>query len=92
MPHNMPLFFLSTSGIVGFAGYGFFVIMSAVTLTKIVKIRKDSSFALVVYMVFLSFFLQGVVDTTIINKIPARMYFALMVSFIPLCYMQLKQK
>lgn len=43
-------------------------------------------------MIFLSFFLQGLVDTTIINKIPARMYFALMGSFIPLCYLHLKQK
>ena len=92
MPHNMPLFFLSTSGIVGFAGYGFFVIMSVVTLTQIVKMRKDAGFALAIYMVFLSFFLQGFVDTTIINKIPARMYFVLMGSFIPLCYMRLKQK
>lgn len=92
MPHNMPLFFLSTGGMVGFAGYGIFVIVSAVTLTKLVKMKKDSAFALAVYMVFLSFFIQGFVDTTIINKIPARMYFALMGSFIPLCCMQLKQK
>lgn len=92
MPHNMLLFFLSTSGIVGFAGYGFFVIMSAVTLTQLVKMKKDPGFALAVYMIFLSFFLQGFVDTTIINKIPARMYFALMGSFIPLGYMRLKKK
>lgn len=92
MPHNMPLFFLSTGGIVGFAGYGIFIILTAVTLTKIVKKEKDSAFGLAVYMVFLSFFLQGLVDTTIINKIPARMYFALLGSFIPLCYLHLRQK
>lgn len=92
MPHNMPIFFLSTGGIVGVAGYGIFVIISAVTLTQIVKMKKDPACGLAVYMVFLSFFLQGLVDSTIINKIPARMYFALMGSFIPLCYMQLKQK
>lgn len=92
MPHNMPLFFLSTGGIVGFAGYGIFIILTAVTLTKIVKKEKDSAFGLAVYMVFLSFFLQGLVDTTIINKIPSRMYFAIIGSFIPLCYWHLKQK
>lgn len=92
MPHNMPLFFLSTGGIIGFTGYGIFVILSAITLTQIVKKNKDLNFGLAVYMIFLSFFLQGLVDTTIINKIPARMYFALMGSFIPLCYLHLKHK
>ena len=92
MPHNMPIFFLSTGGIVGVAGYGIFVIISAVTLTQIVKMKKDPACGLAVYMVFLSFFLQGLVDSTIINKIPARMYFALMGSFIPWGYMRLKQK
>jgi O-antigen ligase len=92
MPHNMPLFFLSTGGLVGFAGYSIFVILTAVTLTKIVKKEKDLVSGLTIYMVFLSFFLQGLVDTTIINKIPARMYFALLGSFIPLCYLHLRQK
>lgn len=92
MPHNMPLFFLSTGGIVSFAGYSIFIILAAVTLTQIVKKKQDIGFGFAVYMVFLSFFLQGLVDTTIINKIPARMYFALMGSFIPFCYWQSKKK
>lgn len=92
MPHNMPLFFLSTGGSVGAAGYCIFIILSIVALTKVVKMGRSLKWGIAVYMIFLSFFLQGLVDTTIINKIPARMYFALMGSFIPLCYLHLKQK
>lgn len=92
MPHNMPLFFLSTGGPVGAAGYCIFIILSIVALTKVVKMGRSLKWGIAVYMIFLSFFLQGLVDTTIINKIPARMYFALMGSFIPLCYLHLKQK
>lgn len=92
MPHNMPLFFLSTGGLVGAAGYCIFIILSIVALTIVVKMGRSIKWGIAVYMIFLSFFLQGLVDTTIINKIPARMYFALMGSFIPLCYLHLKQK
>lgn len=92
MPHNMPLFFLSTGGLVGAAGYCIFIILSIVALMKVVKMGRSLKWGIAVYMIFLSFFLQGLVDTTIINKIPARMYFALMGSFIPLCYLHLKQK
>lgn len=92
MPHNMPLFFLSTGGLAGAAGYCIFIILSIVALTKVVKMGRSLKWGIAVYMIFLSFFLQGLVDTTIINKIPARMYFALMGSFIPLCYLHLKQK
>lgn len=92
MPHNMPLFFLSTGGLVGAAGYCIFIILSIVALTKVVKMGRSLKWGIAVYMIFLSFFLQGLVDTTIINKISARMYFALMGSFIPLCYLHLKQK
>lgn len=92
MPHNMPLFFLSSGGVLGEAGYGAFIVFSVIVLTRIIKMRKDFCFGLMVCMVFLSFFIQGLVDTTIINKIPARMYFALMGSFISLCYLHLKKK
>lgn len=78
MPHNMPLFFLSTGGLVGVAGYCIFIILSIVALTKVVKMGRSLKWGIAVYMIFLSFFLQGLVDTTIINKIPARMYFAIM--------------
>lgn len=92
MPHNMPLFFLSTSGLIGFAGYTAFVVLSIFTLTRLSRSKKDFGWGLSIYMVFLSFFLQGFVDTTIINKIPARMFFALMGSFIPLCRLRIKEK
>lgn len=92
MPHNMPLFFLASGGVLGEAGYSVFIVFSVIVLTRIIKMRKDFCFGLMVCMVFLSFFIQGLVDTTIINKIPARMYFALMGSFISLCCLHLKKK
>lgn len=92
MPHNMPLFFLSTGGILGAAGYGVFIVLSVIVLNGLVKKEKDFYFGLAICMIFLSFFIQGLVDTTIINKIPARMYFALMGGFIPLCYLHLSRK
>ena len=74
------------------AGYSVFIVFSVIVLTRIIKMRKDFCFGLMVCMVFLSFFIQGLVDTTIINKIPARMYFALMGGFISLCCLHLKKK
>ena len=43
-------------------------------------LREQGSFLLSICALipFFAFFIQGLVDTTIINKIPARMYFALM--------------
>lgn len=41
MPHNMPLFFLSTGGLVGAAGYCIFIILSIVALTKVVKMGRS---------------------------------------------------
>lgn len=78
MPHNMFLYFLSTGGILGAAGYILYLISTFFGLTIVAREKKNFFFALIISIVFLSFFIQGMVDTTIINKIPARMYFALM--------------
>lgn len=78
MPHNMPLYFLSTGGILGGIGFIAFYVLSFVGLY--LALRKQGSFLLSICALisFFAFFIQGLVDTTIINKIPARMYFALM--------------
>lgn len=78
MPHNMPLYFLSTGGILGGIGFIAFYVLSFMGLY--LALRKQESFLLSICALipFFAFFIQGLVDTTIINKIPARMYFALM--------------
>ena len=78
MPHNMFLYFLSTGGILGALGYVLYLISTGFGLAMVIREKKDFLLALTVSVIFFSFFIQGIVDTTIINKIPARMYFALM--------------
>lgn len=78
MPHNMPLYFLSTGGILGAAGYVLYLISTFLGLAMVIREKRDFLFAAAVSIIFFSFIIQGMVDTTIINKIPARMYFALM--------------
>lgn len=78
MPHNMFLYFLSTGGILGALGYVLYLISTGFGLAMVIREKKDFLLALTVSVIFFSFFIQGMVDTTIINKIPARMYFALM--------------
>lgn len=82
MPHNMPLYFLSTAGVIGFAGYLAFLSCGAYALLKAAKKKNDFYWAVAVGTVFMAFFFQGLVDTTIINKIPARMFYALMGYFL----------
>lgn len=78
MPHNMMLYYLATGGILGGLGYLIYLVATVVGINVAVKNRRDYYWCLIVSIIFLSFFLQGMVDTTIINKIPSRMYFALM--------------
>lgn len=77
MPHNMPIYFFSTTGILGGLGYCFFLLVSFWTILK--KSRDDRSKALSMAMMamFLAFTAQSMVDMTIINKYSARIYFAL---------------
>lgn len=50
---------LSTGGLVGFAGYCIFIILSIMALTKIVKMGRSLKWGIMVYMIFLSFFCRG---------------------------------
>jgi O-antigen ligase len=78
MPHNMALYYLSTGGILGGLGYLIYLVATVAGLYVAIKNRRDYYWCFTISIIFLSFFLQGMVDTTIINKIPSRMYFALM--------------
>lgn len=78
MPHNMMLYYMSTGGTLGGFGYLIYLAATIAGLYATVKKQRDYYWCLLISIIFLSFFLQGMVDTTIINKIPSRMYFALM--------------
>lgn len=85
MPHNMLLYFLSTTGIIGLFGYVTFLFFSFRSLWKSMKKGADCLFSLVTLSAFFAFMMQGLVDTTIINTIPSRIYFALMGYYLA-CY------
>ena len=78
MPHNMMLYFLSTGGIIGGFGFITFYVFSFLGIYQSLKKRNELILCICVFIPFFAFFIQGLVDTTIINKIPARMYFAIM--------------
>ena len=78
MPHNMPVYFLSTSGLLGGIGYLLFHGILFMTLIKSFPLARDKWLVMALLSVFLAFFFQGLVDTTIINKIPARIYFGVL--------------
>ncbi len=78
MPHNMPAYFLSTAGVVGLFGYLAFWFLSLYSLYKAKASQVDKALLFAACVIFFAFTLQGLVDTTIINKIPAKIYFALM--------------
>lgn len=77
MPHNMPVYFFSTTGIVGGLGYCAFLLISFWTILKKSREEQSKELSLAMMAVFLGFTAQSMVDATIINKIPARIYFAL---------------
>ncbi len=78
MPHNIPVYFLSTSGLLGGIGYLLFHGILFMTLIKSFPLARDKWLVIALLSAFLTFFFQGLVDTTIINKIPARIYFGVL--------------
>lgn len=78
MPHNMPAYFFSTAGLLGGTGYLAFLILSFAALYRTAGRAKDKWLAAAALAAFFAFHIHGLVDSTIINKIPARLFFALM--------------
>ena len=89
MPHDIPLEILSTAGIIGAAGYAAFLLLSFAALFKSLKTAADPFFTAAALAASFAFFLQGLVDTTILNAVPGRIYFGLMGYYFS-CYRKLK--
>lgn len=66
-PHNMPLYFLSISGIVGEFGYLAFSVITFAILFRNMK-RKNNSIATAMMAAYLAFFAESMVDATLSNK------------------------
>ncbi len=78
MPHNIPLEILSTAGAIGATGYAAFLLLSFAALYKSMKQATDPFFTAAAVSASFALFLQGLIDTTILNAIPGRIYFGLM--------------
>lgn len=78
MPHNMPAYFFSTAGLLGGTGYLAFLLLSFAALYRAAARTRDKWLAVAALAAFFAFHIHGLVDSTIINKIPARIFFALM--------------
>lgn len=78
MAHNMPIHFLATAGLIGFAGYSAFFLFVFAGLYKEVKRSKDFYFMMALLTVYFGFFIHGLVDATFVNKVSCRIFFALL--------------
>lgn len=78
MPHNMPIYFLSTTGIIGEAGY---IIGSLLMLAGLGKGFKNSShkaLSAAGLTIFWALMVHGLVDGTLNDQKIARLYFVLL--------------
>ena len=78
MPHNMPAYFFSTAGIWGGMGYLLFLGETFLSLLRSYGWQKSPLLFSTICMVFFAFTLHGLVDGTIIHRIPSRIYFFLL--------------
>lgn len=78
MPHNMPAYYLSATGIIGVVGYCAYIMFTGLGLIRIMRKQETINFGLMsVLVIFGAFFIHGMVDGTLINDRAARAYFLL---------------
>ncbi len=77
MGHNMPVHFLSTSGVIGFTGYIVSILATFWSLILLGK-RAELSISITLFVIFFVFLLHGFVDKTIIHNITAQLYYSFM--------------
>lgn len=78
MPHNMPAYYLSTTGIIGGVGYCAYIMFTCLGLIRIMRKQETINFGLMsVLVIFWAFFIHGMVDGTLINDRAAKAYFLL---------------
>lgn len=78
MPHNMLLYFLSTSGIIGATGYILFSIIFLLYFLREIRRTPADPFSWGMLFIFISFTAHGMLDETIISKTMGRIYYGLL--------------
>lgn len=81
MPHNMPLYFLSCAGIIGGIGYILFSCSLFWVIYAVYK-KRPQGLALPIMASYVAFLVEGLVDSTIINKQSAFVFFCLLGIFV----------
>lgn len=81
MPHNMPVYFLSCAGIIGGIEYILFS-GSLFWIIYVVYKKRPQGLALPIMASYVAFLIEGLVDSTIINKQSAFVFFCLLGVFV----------
>ncbi len=76
-PHNMSVYFLATTGLLGLIGYYAFII-SVLSAVIMMGRRGDPLLCIAVLCAVLAFYIHGWLDQTIISKSLGRIYFAVL--------------
>lgn len=80
MPHNLVIYYMSTTGIIGLAGFLSYLILTLWGICQILKADKYLEYRHVAgLIIFLSFILiHGMVDGTLINTNQSKIYYLLL--------------
>lgn len=77
-PHNMPLYFLATGGIVGGIGYILYHIFFVMYFLKRTLKSPNDPFAWALFAIFIAYTVNGFLDATIVSKQVARIFYLLL--------------
>ncbi len=77
-PHNMFLYFLSTSGVIGALGYVLYTVFLFRYCWKRIGKTPTDPFAWAIFAAFLCFTAHGLLDATIVSKQVARIFYLLL--------------
>lgn len=77
-PHNMPLYFLATGGIVGGIGYILYHVFFVMYFLKRTLKSLNDPFAWALFAIFIAYTVNGFLDATIVSKQVSRIFYLLL--------------
>lgn len=77
-PHNMPLYFLATGGIVGGIGYILYHVFFVMYFLKRTLKSPNDPFAWALFAIFIAYTVNGFLDATIVSKQVSRIFYLLL--------------
>lgn len=80
MPHNMLIYYMSTTGIIGTIGYGGYIVLTLVGLIQLIKKDKRLNYVRAAGLVIFAGYIMvhGLVDGTIINTNISKIYYLML--------------